>query len=214
MLIKIFAIAWNDIKIEFSYRSTYIFFLVLPILFTTVIGIALGNSSGSSRYTLPVVNLDGGAFAGQLLANIQASPILAPVTYPTEAEARTAFEQDSLPVLLVIPAGFTRDLQAGKTVKLHMQESPGSSDALRLEQTIQAAANRLNTAIAIAAESASQAEKVQPFTNPADRQVYFDSSLASAGELLANPPTRAIIETGSTQSVEIATGFVGDTFEA
>jgi hypothetical protein len=36
---KILAIAYNDIKIEFSSRSELIFFLVLPLIFTTIIGI-------------------------------------------------------------------------------------------------------------------------------------------------------------------------------
>jgi ABC-2 type transport system permease protein len=207
MLTKIFAIAWNDIKVEFSYRSTYIFFFVLPIIFTTVIGVALQTGSGSSQYALPVVNLDGGALSQQLFENIKASPILAPTTYATAAEAKASFEKNSLAAMLVIPAGFTQDLQAGKTVKLQMLESPSSSDALRIEQTVQSAANRLNTAIGIATESANQAEKVKPFAGPSDRQVYISASLTRAEELLASPPTHSVTQTANTQVYEIATGF-------
>jgi len=39
---KIFSIALNDIKIEFSSRWSLLFYFLLPIIFTTVIGTALG----------------------------------------------------------------------------------------------------------------------------------------------------------------------------
>jgi ABC-2 type transport system permease protein len=211
MLTKILAIAWNDIKIEFSYRSTYIFFLVLPILFTTVLGLAMnsmyGDSGASDKLALPVANLDEGTFSEQLIETLKASPIVSPTLYPTKEDAQAAFEKDALQAMLVIPAGFTQDLQAGKPGKLQMLESPSAADALNLEQIVRSAAGRLNMTIMIASESVNQAEKIQPFASPSDRQVYYDSSLAQAEQLLAHPPTQAVVETAGTQTNAIASGF-------
>ncbi len=210
MLVKILAIAWNDIKIEFSYRSTYVFFLVLPILFTTVIGLAMqSNSRGGNRYVLPVVNLDGGTFSQQLIENLNASSILSPTLYATEEEAQATFKKDALSALLVIPAGFSQEVQAGRTSTLRMVESPSASDALQLEQVVQSAANRLNSATAIALEAVKQAEQVKPFASASDQQTYFNHSLAQAEQLLSSPPTEAVIQMAGTQTHadKIATGF-------
>ena len=39
---KLLVIAWNHIRLEFQDRSTIVFFLILPIVFTIVTGSALG----------------------------------------------------------------------------------------------------------------------------------------------------------------------------
>jgi ABC-2 type transport system permease protein len=40
---KLLAIAWNHIRIEFEDRSTIVFYLILPLLFTVIVGAALGG---------------------------------------------------------------------------------------------------------------------------------------------------------------------------
>jgi hypothetical protein len=39
------AIAWNHIRIEFEDRSTIVFFLILPLLFTVIVGSARGSNA-------------------------------------------------------------------------------------------------------------------------------------------------------------------------
>ena len=71
---KILAIAWNDIQNEFSERSTLIFFLVLPLIFTAIIGAALGNTYGDEtedpRLPQLVSNANTGAQSAALMETL------------------------------------------------------------------------------------------------------------------------------------------------
>ncbi len=53
MLRKLWAIITVDFKNEFSYPATWIFFLVLPIVFTLIIGAALGGDQNTSDDETP-----------------------------------------------------------------------------------------------------------------------------------------------------------------
>ena len=58
---KIINLALNDIKVEFSDRSTLLFFLVLPWIFTAILGVSFGGNGdpdSDTRWLVPVVDLD------------------------------------------------------------------------------------------------------------------------------------------------------------
>src|SRR5512137_2731044 len=105
---KLLAIAWNHIRIEFEDRSTIVFFLILPLAFTVIVGLALGGNSSSSGDTRPmiaVVDLDQSALSQELLQALQASQVMRSEVLP-QAEAERAFENDKAIGVLVIPIGF------------------------------------------------------------------------------------------------------------
>ena len=64
---KLFAIAWKDTLLRFASRSEILFFLVLPIVFTVLIGGATGGS-GDNRLPVLLVDADQGALAAELTA--------------------------------------------------------------------------------------------------------------------------------------------------
>jgi ABC-type Na+ efflux pump permease subunit len=73
---KLLTIAWNHIRIEFEDRSTIVFFLILPLLFTVIVGSALSGGSNSASDTRPVVvvvDLDRSALAEELVTALQGS---------------------------------------------------------------------------------------------------------------------------------------------
>ena len=58
---KILNLGWNDIKIEFSDRSALLFFFILPLIFTAILGASFsgnGDPDADNRWLVPVVDQD------------------------------------------------------------------------------------------------------------------------------------------------------------
>ena len=185
---KIIAIAWKDTLLRFAGRSEILFFLVLPITFTILIG---GATSGSGDNRLPVllVDEDHGALATELADTLAASDAVR-VVAQARAAAEQSFRSDDYQALVIIPAGFTAALEAGQTTALDVRALPDSVDALAAQQAIQAAADSVGQALAVAAASTAEAERAQPFANAAERAAYFADALDQAQTALAAQPER------------------------
>ena len=74
---KIFAIAWKDTLVRFSGRSEWIFFLVLPIVFTLVLAGVTGRSA-STRVHLVVVDQAHSPLSTDLIDALQKSEAVHP----------------------------------------------------------------------------------------------------------------------------------------
>lgn len=188
---KVFAIAWKDTLLRFASRSEILFFLVLPLVFTVLIG---GASSGSGDNRLPVllVDEDNGALAAELTTALSASDAVRLVPQ-TRAEAAQSFAGDDYPALVIIPAGFTAALHAGQPAALEISTQPDSVDALAAQQAISAAADQVGQALAVAAASVAEAERAQPFADAAARAAYFADALAQAQTAFAALPSRLTV---------------------
>ena len=135
MIKKILALAINEMKIEFSERSTIVFFLILPIVFTYLIGIGLNNMYGSDpdvdpRLPVLVVNKDEGALSADLLEIMDNSETIRPVVKPAE-EAQTLFEDGSAAALLDIPANFSSSLLENQPLSLDLHFLENNYECLR-----------------------------------------------------------------------------------
>lgn len=205
---KILAIAWNDIQNEFSERSTLIFFLVLPLIFTAIIGAALGNTYGDEtedpRLPLLVVNADTGAQSAALMDTLSTSDTVRVVPV-SDAEASQRLE-DGYPAALYLPADFSSRLDAGGEMALSLVFSAQNNQSMAIQQAVTAILKQLNAAEAIALQSAAEAEKLQAFASQAERQSYQDSARLAARQALANPPTRAVTVYAASNEPQIATG--------
>jgi ABC-2 type transport system permease protein len=205
---KILNIAWNDIRIEFSERSTLVFFLILPVVFTAVLASALGSGgdpNADTRFAVLVVDEDQSQLSVDFIANLETSAIIRPVT-ATAADAATLFDDGDAPVLLTIPAGFGDSLLAGEATNLSLRTAPGDTSVLAVQQALQAATGRASLAVSTALSSVSAAEAIEPFSDEAARQTYFQQSLDMAQELAAEPPVRLEVTQGANVNPQTATG--------
>jgi ABC-2 type transport system permease protein len=202
---KILAIAYNDIKIEFSSRSELLFFLVLPVIFTTIIGLALGNmgtfQADDPRIPILVVNEDGLPLSDELVRGLQNSTVIRPVERDAE-EAAAIFAQADIIALLTIPPGFTDALLAAKTVGLDLQVHRQSANGPAIDQAVSLAARQVSAAVAIAHSSVESAESMQPFENAAGRETYFQTSLEQARASLEQPSTRTETVRGAEREAQ------------
>jgi ABC-2 type transport system permease protein len=201
---KILAIAITDIKMEFSNRIELIFFLVLPLVFTTIIGLALGNMGNfepsDPRIPVLVVDEDGQLMSEELLRAMNASTVIRPVLRDAQ-EAAAIFDNADVIALLTIPSGFTSTILTAESMDLDLQIHRQSSDGPAIEQAVSQTARRASSAAAIAHQSVLAAENVQPFASEGDRTAYFQSSLAAARDLLDHPPVQAETVRGAERAV-------------
>ena len=206
---KLFAIAWNHIRIEFEDRSTIVFYLILPLVFTVVIGAALGgnpNSSGDTRPVVAVVDVDQSALSQELVTALQASTVMQ-AEPRSQAEADRAFADNKALGILVIPAGYQTAALNGAVIDLNLKAANDDRSVV-VEQDVRAIAEQISGAIAAARAAVDEAERVKPFATEQARQDYFATSLKMAQSLLENPPARLeATQPDSTTAVEPGVGF-------
>ncbi len=190
---KLTAIAIKDALVRFSSRSELLFFLVLPLVFTFLIGGGLsGNQPVDTRLTVLLVDEDHSDLAAELAAVLGESPAVQ-IAASERALAEAQLGVVDASALVVIPAGFAADLRAGKTVALEVQSLPNDPNVAAVETAVGAAASQVGRALTAANTAVAQAEARQPFASEAERAAYFEESLAAARALFAAAPARLAV---------------------
>lgn len=209
MLRKIAAIAWNDIRVEFSERSTIVFFLILPLIFTAILGTANGGSrddTADNRYLLLVADEDQSDLSAAVLSALEKSPSVRPVLVADAAEGTAALEAEEANAFLHIPTGFGAQLLAGEPTELPFQTAPNSNEVIVIQRATQTAVQQVGRAVQLAVASAKTAAEIQPFADPSAQQAYVTSGLEMAQEMLAEPRvTTAVTQNNAAQ--QFADGF-------
>src|SRR4030042_1942134 len=121
MLKKILAIAFKDNVVRFSSPGEWVFFLILPVIFSVVISLATG-SQNDSRIALLVVDQDGGELARDLIEVLKDSKTIAVKEYSL-SEAEDKFRERQAPAMLVIPAGLEQAQASGTAGELQFTEA-------------------------------------------------------------------------------------------
>jgi ABC-2 type transport system permease protein len=193
---KILAIIFKDIRLRFDAPAEWIFFLILPLVFTVVL--AGGTGESDSRARLLVVDQAVSPLSQQLLKSLQDSQAVR-VEQAGLDEAEASFSARSADALLLIPADFTAgQLQQGQG-RLELRQLPGSTAALMAVQAVRAAADRTGGSVEIASSSVAEAESIRPFQDGAARTAYFDEALSAAEQELSQAPDRVKEVRGNTR---------------
>lgn len=210
-MLKILNIAWNDIRIEFSELTTLVFFLILPVVFTAVLGIALSgfdpDPNADTRFPVLVVDEDSSDLSAALIASLEASETIRPLIATSAADATSRFDDGEAQAALTIPTGYGQSLLAGQQTALSLRTSPDDTSVLAIQQALQAAAGRASQTITAALSTVTAAEQIRPFANEADRQAYFQESLALAEQLAQDPPARLEVTQGAAVAPAGPTGM-------
>src|SRR5690606_23640595 len=199
MLNKLAAIIRKDTILRFEGRTEILFFLVLPLVFTYVLGGgAQGGGGEDTRIYVPVVNEDGGERAAAFLAALGESDTIHPVTH-TRQDAEDLLAGNDVGALLVIPAGFGDDLTpeavlAGEPAGLELRTAPNSNVGLVVEQEIGRVAGDMARPLLAARNATQGVEAIRPFAGEAARAAFFEDTLAAAESALAEQPDRVAFE--------------------
>jgi len=195
---KIFAIFKKDTLIRFTSPVEWGFFLILPIIFTFIIGGGTGDQGQDPRVFFYVVDQANSPLSASLLSELERSTAVRPGLVSL-AEGVEAFNDNQVTALLIIPPDFNLEtLQAGAS-RVELRQQPNDIRAFAIQQGVSAALTRVSSAVDIAAASVSLAETLRPFSSETDRQAYFSAALDDAYAQIAAAPQRVTETHASTK---------------
>lgn len=210
MLNQTFHIALHYLKTTYRSRTALIFSLIMPLVFTAVLGVTIGGgSAGSTRWELALADADGGPLAADLVGRLQASPDLEVSLLP-EGEALARTGDGDFVAAVVIPAGFSATLQAGASPAVKfIANSTDVRPAQSVRQAVVAATTELASTVEAAHTSVAVAARLGLFDRGVDRGAYFADALARAEAGWAARPVAVEVEpvTRLASTVQAAGGF-------
>lgn len=193
---KILAITLKDTLIRFTSPLEWLFFLILPIVFTFILSGGTAQVA-DNRVELFVVDEAQTSLSASLIAELERSTSVKPVLKARDA-ALADFDSRKATAVLILPAGFDMAALQSGSAQVELRQQPSSTDALIARQSLQTALNRVSSTVDIAGASLSQAEKIRPFSTASDRAVYFDEALTEAQTKMESAPQRVIEIQGVT----------------
>ena len=180
---KVAVLAWSVIRQRLGSPVAWIFFLLLPLVFTGAISVGLrGLGMGAQEapqeasFTLYVVQHDAGPVVDAFLAALRETNVVVRLveTLPDESFG------------LVFPEGFSQGLMAGnvETVTLHTLPTQEST---AVEQAVAAAQGRVGGAVLIARQGVTHALTTGLVKGEEETQALFEKLLQDALTLAAHP---------------------------
>ncbi|MCL4560219.1 MAG: ABC transporter permease [Chloroflexi bacterium] len=194
---KIIAIGWKDILIGFSSATEWLFFLILPIVFTLILAGGTG-AQADARIRLVVVDQAQSPLSADLLAALERSETIRPDVQPLN-QAEDEFKQRTVSAVLVIPPEFTLQQLEGGSVTLELRQQPNNLNALVASRAVMAIAGSIGSVVDIANSSVNAAESLAPFASQAEKAAFFDESLQAAQSEMSAAPARLRVANAATQ---------------
>jgi ABC-2 type transport system permease protein len=185
MLRKLLSITWLQVKTTYQERSSLVFGILMPIVFTFVIGIGISgfgpDEESAQTWQVNVVNQDSGSLSTLLIERMSSNPIL-DVSLVDQALATAQLEEGDSSATLIIPSEMSIRLLDRETVVLEFRlnaEEPLSAQVV--EQAVLAAMNELSSSLDIADASTRIAEQLGLFDADGPAQTdYFEEGLSLA----------------------------------
>jgi ABC-2 type transport system permease protein len=151
-MIRIFDLAWKDLLQNLREKQTFVFLLIMPVIFTLLFGFAFGGSGGpSSDPRLPVglLDLDNSPLSQSLLKLLESSDVIRLDIKPgrSSADLEKLVADNKLAAALVIPTGYGDRFQAGNPLKLTVFADIANSAGSTAQGVIQTAANRMSISL-------------------------------------------------------------------
>ena len=199
MFNKLTAIIRKDTALRFEGRAELLFFLILPLIFTFLVGGGLpaAGGGGDNRLLMPVVDEDGSARSAALLTTLAAGDVARPEAM-SRAEAEALLADEDAAAALIIPPGFGVALSAeGPAARpeaaVTLLVAPTSNAAPAIEGEVNRAIGVLARPLLAAHAATEGVAAARPFADETARAAFFANALAAA-EAEAAPPARVAYE--------------------
>ncbi|GAP08998.1 ABC-type multidrug transport system, permease component [Bellilinea caldifistulae] len=186
---KILAIIRKDLILRFSSPAEWLFFLILPIVFTYLLAGGTPGGDGDIRRVLPVVDEAGTPLSQQIVAELEKSPFIRP-ELTERAEAERKFGERTIVFWLLIPPQTSQENLLNGEIALEFYTQPNNLDAISAQRSIQAALRQVSLKINAAQFAVQQAESRKPFASAEERQAYFEGALSLAQRFQEQTPQR------------------------
>lgn len=199
-MIRIFDIARKDLAQLVRDRKTFMFSLIMPIIFTLLFGYAFGGFSGGTSDTrLPIgfLDQDSSRLSKRLRDLAAGSEVIRLENIPTRevADLEQLVAEDKLAGAIIVPNGYGRAMLAGKPARLTLIADTGTTPGMTVEAEIVSIAGRLDSAV----RTATIMEQVIGVRAP------FEYAFERALTAWKNPPitvteTTSIVTPGERQT--------------
>lgn len=195
------SIVSNDLRIFFAERSNWVNLVILPVIFTLVLGFAFSGGGGPERLRVDVIDQDGSAASADFLGAVRAANAtlgLCPMDNDADdfcnledepldlARAQARAQAQETEALIVLPQGFGAALTAFERVQIDLYRAGNPAQPGPVEQTLNAVLQRENSASLTAnvvdallvnvAESAELSALVAPVRTSLVERVYTEAS--------------------------------------
>jgi ABC-2 type transport system permease protein len=194
---KIFNIAWKDAILRFSNASELLFFIILPVVFTYLLGGGTPNGNQESRIRVLVVDEANTSISEQVIAELDASTAIYPVSISRQ-DAQKEFDERRASTVLIIPQGVDAEALQEGSAQLDLMKQPNNLNATIVERAVLTAIRNVSSSISAAQMAVAQRNAKLPFTSDAEKQAYFDESLVLAQNIRATTPERVVVNKGAT----------------
>ncbi|MCC6500509.1 MAG: ABC transporter permease [Anaerolineales bacterium] len=194
---KILAIAWKDAIIRFSSPSEWLFFIVLPIVFTFIFAGGVPTGDEDNRIRLVVVDQANTTISQEIIRELENSTSVRPDVLSLE-EAEEQFDAREATAVLVIPAGLDMQAIQNGTAQLDFRQPPNNLDASIAERAVDTAIRRVSSVVSAANMAVDEAKARGTFESAEDEQAYFAQALELAKSLQADSPERVTVVQGNT----------------
>lgn len=194
---KILAIIRKDLILRFSSPAEWLFFLILPIVFTYMLAGGTFSGDGDIRRVLPVVDEAATPLSQQIVAELEKSTFVRP-ELTSRAEAERKFSERTIVFWLLIPPETSQEKLLNGEVTLEFNTQPNNLDALSAQTAIRAALRQVSLKINAAQFAVQQAESRKPFASAEAREAYFEGALQMAQRLQEQTPERLEVTRAQT----------------
>jgi ABC-2 type transport system permease protein len=149
---RIFDITLKDLTQILRDRKTFMFLLLMPILFTIFFALAFsgsGKSPADNRLPVGYLDLDQGKYSQPIKKLLTGSTIirLEEGTSRSETILNQLVSDEKLAAALIIPAGYSQSIQDGTPLKLVFIADPSNPSSSTIQGEVMATDSRLMSAI-------------------------------------------------------------------
>lgn len=177
MLRKIVDIALLYLETTFRSRGTLFSAIIMPLIFTIVLGQAIGNPGGGgpAAWSVQVVNEDNDSLSNDLVQRLESDPLLDVQAAPRD-EALAILAEEETVAVVIIPEGFSIAIEEGANTTIEFHTNGLANEVQIVDAAVQAAIAEIRGAVA-AAHTAVQAANLD-----------FDQTLVLAQNKWQSPP--------------------------
>lgn len=145
MIRKVLAIAFNALKVTFRDKGSLIWLIIMPIVWTTLIGTMSTTGRGDEKIPIGFLNYDRGIYGEvfeEILRKEESIKIIA-MAEEDEDKMRSLVKDAKLSVGLIMPENFSEKLEVGEQVVIEILKSERGSSYF-LEELIGKVAQRIS----------------------------------------------------------------------
>ena len=145
MIKKVLAIAFNSLKVTFRDKGNLIWLIIMPIVWTTLIGTMSTTGGGDEKIPVGFLNSDRGIYGEvfeEILGKEESIKIIV-IAEDDKDKMRNLVKDTKLSVGLIIPDNFSEKLKVGERVVIEILKSERNSSYF-LEELIEKTAHRIS----------------------------------------------------------------------